>query len=52
VIPATWEAEPGRIAVQGQPETPSQPIAGHSGVHLYFQVTWESEIRRLEVVGQ
>jgi hypothetical protein len=42
VIPATWEAEIGRIQVQGQPErkdseTPSQPVkkAGHGGYPSY-----------------
>jgi hypothetical protein len=39
VILATWEAEIRRIVVQGQHrqgihQTPSQPITGHSGMHL------------------
>jgi hypothetical protein len=39
VILATWEAEIGRMVVQGQPgkivcEALSQPVAGCNGAHL------------------
>jgi hypothetical protein len=47
VIPATWEAEIGRIRVGGHPEQklheiPSQPIAGYVSVFLSFQLLWEA----------
>jgi hypothetical protein len=43
VIPATWEAEIGRIEFPGQPgevvhKTPSQPICESSGSHLSSQL--------------
>jgi hypothetical protein len=48
IILATWKTEIGRISVQGQHrqidfETPSQPIAGHSGVHLSSKAMREAE---------
>jgi hypothetical protein len=57
LILATWEAEMERIEVGGQPrqkvlETPSQPMARHSGIHLSSQVTDETEIGRIMVPGQ
>jgi hypothetical protein len=50
MILATWEAKIGRITFLGQftqgiHKTPSQPIAGHGGVYLSSQATWEAEIR-------
>jgi hypothetical protein len=57
VRPAPWEAEIGRISIQGQPrqgvcKTPSQPIAGHGSVHLSSQPMQEAEICRITFLGQ
>jgi hypothetical protein len=47
----------GRIAVRDQPgqivcKTPSQPIAGCSGVHMSYQAMWEAQIGRIMVLGR
>jgi hypothetical protein len=57
VILTTWEAEIGRIIVQGQPrqkvcKTPFKPIAGHSSIHLSFQSVQTAKVERLMVPGQ
>jgi hypothetical protein len=49
IILATWEAEIGRIEVQGCQlgqkvcKTPSQSVAGHCGVHLLSQLHREAQ---------
>jgi hypothetical protein len=58
IILATLEEENGRIVVRGQirqkvSKTPSQLITGHSNEHAsVILVTWEAEIRKIEVPGQ
>jgi hypothetical protein len=57
VILATWEAEIGRIAVQGQArqkvlKTLSQPTAECRGTDLSLQAMQEAKIGRITVLGQ
>jgi hypothetical protein len=51
VILGTGEAKMRRILVPGQLETPSQPIAGCSGVPV-IPAMQEDQISRISVLGQ
>jgi hypothetical protein len=49
IIP--WKIEIQKIVgsckpAQAKSKTPSQPIAGHNGIYLSSQTTWEAEIGR------